>query len=50
MIKPLLHNKSQDILGNSKENEKRRLLKYNFSRKNTKLNTLILPKCPLKFS
>ena len=50
IFKPLLHNKSQSILGNSTESVKRRLLKYNFSRKNTKLNTLILPKCPLKFS
>ena len=55
IFKPLLQNKSQNNLGINKEgdeNLKRKLLKYNYSnygkfnRKNCKLNTFILPKCP----
>ena len=55
IFKPLLQNKSQNNLGINKEgdeNLKRKLLQYNYSnygkfnRKNCKLNTFILPKCP----
>lgn len=53
IFKPLLQNKSQNnlVINNkeSDENLKRKLLKYNYgkiSRKNCKLNTFILPKCP----